>query len=459
MKAIEIRQLAEVLRGRLAAACGQELPAGCITGVSTDSREVEAGDCFVAIRGPRFDGHAFVEQAVAAGARCVIADKEAACAAPVLVVDDSIAALGDLARWYRGQVGARVIAITGSAGKTTTRRIVCQALRRRYACHESPKSFNNNIGVPLTILSTEAEDEFLVMELGSNAPGEIGYLTRIARPDIAVVTNVYPAHLEGFGTLENIVREKASIGEGLADGGTLLINGDCDALRRYCDALGAAHTTFGRSAGCDVTGSDFVCHGARGSLRIEGRLIETPLAGQANLENVLAAWALCRCAGLSLEDFAAAAATLEPAAMRLNIQEVGPVTLINDCYNANPVSMANAIDTLVRIAGGGGRRTVFVCGQMGELGADSERYHVELGRRVAEAGIGVLAAAGPFAEVTAEAARQAANGGLECLAFGDTAALCDNLMDIVRGGDIILVKGSRSAGLERAVKVLMEAFS
>ncbi|MBE0537471.1 MAG: UDP-N-acetylmuramoyl-tripeptide--D-alanyl-D-alanine ligase, partial [Phycisphaerae bacterium] len=429
------------------------------TGAATDSREVAAGDCFLAIRGDRFDGHDFVEQAVSAGACCVVAEREMVCSVPVLVVDDSIAALGDWARWYRGQVGAKVIAITGSAGKTSTRRIVRHALGGRFACHESPKSFNNHIGVPLTILSTEAEHAFLVMELGSNAPGEIVHLTRMARPDVAVVTNVYAAHLEGFGTIENIVREKASICEGLVPGGTLLINGDIAALRRHCDGLGVAYTSFGQSAGCDIVGEDFVCHGGSGSLRIEGRTIDVPLAGRANLENVLAAWAVCRCVGLSLEAFAEAAATLAPAEMRLDIQQVGTLTLINDCYNANPASMANAVDTLVRISGDGGRRTVFVCGQMGELGEQSAHYHAELGRRVAEAGIGVLLAAGPFAEVTAQGAQEIGSGELACLVFRDTAHLCDNLVDIVRGGDIILVKGSRSAGLEKAVRVLINTFS
>jgi UDP-N-acetylmuramoyl-tripeptide--D-alanyl-D-alanine ligase len=460
MKAIEIRQLGDILHERLAAPRGGgNLPRGRITGVSTDSRHVVKGDCFVAIRGDRFDGHDFIEQAVAGGAGCVIAEREVKCSAPVFVVDDNIRALGDLARWYRRQAPATVIAITGSAGKTTTRRIIYDALSRRFRCHQSPKSWNNHIGVPQTILSTEADAQFLVVELGSNAPGEIAYLTRIAQPHIAMVTNIHPAHLEGFGSVENIVKEKVSIREGLPPGGTLLINGDFEPLKRHCDELGVAYLTFGRSAGCDVAGSDFVCYGASGALRIDDRTISVPLAGRANLENVLAAWAVCKYAGLSLDDFAAAAATLAPAPMRLHIQKVGPLTLINDCYNANPASMENAIDTLMRISDDPSRRTVFVCGQMGELGAQSEHFHAELGRRIGAAGIRVLLAAGPFAEITARAAGEAADGELECVVFRDTEALCDNLVDIVRDDDIILVKGSRSAGLEKAVQRLAEAFA
>lgn len=460
MKAIETKHLTEVLRSRVVHEIVGASPQLRVTGVSTDSRHVQEGDCFVAIRGERFDGHDFARQAADKGARCLITERQIdGCAAPVLVVDDSIAALGDLARWYRGRMDAGVIAITGSAGKTTTRRIVSHALGQRFKCNESPMSYNNHIGMPLTVLSTEAEHEFLVMELGSNAPGEIAYLTGIARPDIAAVTNVHPAHLAGFGSMENIVREKASIRQGLVPGGTLLINGDFDALRRHCDEIGVAYTAFGQSAGCDITGECFVCHGASGSLRIEGRMINVPLAGRANLENVLAAWAVCKCAGLSLEDFAEAAAALTPARMRLDIQRIGSITLINDCYNANPASMANAIDTLMRISNGAPGRTVFVCGHMGELGAQSEALHAELGQQVAKAGIGVLLAAGPFAATTAGAARGAASRGLECSVFSDTDVLCDKLVDIVQDGDIILVKGSRSAGLERAVRALTEAFS
>jgi len=461
MNPITIAQLVDILKNRMS---NTGMPSdtettadAVITAISTDSRTTKPGDCFFAIRGDNFDGHDFLGQAIEKGAGCVITQKAfQSPKASVLRVDDTIRALGDLARWYRRQLPAKVIAITGSAGKTTTRRIVFHALKERFKCHQSPKSFNNNIGLPLTILTARPEHEFLVVELGANAPGEISYLTRIARPDIAMVTNIYPAHLAGFGSVENIVREKASISEGLSPDGVLLVNGDFEQLVDHCRNRGVPHTTFGRSPACEITGSDFVCHGHSGQLSVEGRSVVVPLAGPAGLDNTLAAWAVCRHAGLSIDDFARAVKTFGGVDMRLDIRQVGPLTVIDDCYNANPASMKNAVECLMQVAGTGAGRSVFICGQMAELGEESRQYHEQLGRLVASAGVDLLLTAGPLARVTAQAARDRARADFEFVAFDDTDSLCNNLLDIVRHGDIILVKGSRSARLEKAVEKLQE---
>ncbi len=463
MKPTRIAQLVDVLKNRIPNinACSDAAHADAIiTTVSTDSRTMKPGDCFFAVKGDNFDGHDFLDQAIEKGARCVITQKDfQSQKAAVLRVDDTIKALGDLARWYRRQIQAKVIAITGSAGKTTTRQIVFGALKDRFKCHQSPKSFNNNIGLPLTILAAEPEHEFLIVELGSNAPGEISYLTRIAQPDIALVTNIYPAHLEGFGCIENIVKEKASISEGLAPEVVLLINGDFEELVEHCRHLGAPYATFGKSPNCDIIGSDFVSHGMSGQLSVEGKTVDVPIAGSASLENTLAAWAACKHAGLSVDDFARAVKTFEAGDMRLEICKVGPLTVINDCYNANPASMKNAVDCLMQIAHAGSGRTVFICAQMAELGDKSQQHHDRLGRLIGSAGIDVLLTAGPFARTTARAAQEKADVDFEFFEFDDAESLCNNLVDIIRDGDIILIKGSRSARLEKAVEKLQKLFS
>ncbi|MFQ5772334.1 MAG: UDP-N-acetylmuramoyl-tripeptide--D-alanyl-D-alanine ligase, partial [bacterium] len=227
MKKFSIEALARIIKGRIERDTSHD---SYFTGVSIDSRTTKAGDCFFAIPGENFDGHDYVSDAFAKGAICAVINKNRVTGhvprGTVLKVDDTVKALGDLAREYRQQAGFKVVAITGSVGKTMTRQITYHVLSQHYHVFASPKNFNNKIGLPLTLLSASPEHQIVIAELGSNHPGEIAYLTRIAQPDIAVVTNVYPAHLEGFGDLQTIVREKLSISEGLQPGGALIINAD-----------------------------------------------------------------------------------------------------------------------------------------------------------------------------------------------------------------------------------------
>jgi len=445
MKEFSIEDLAQIIRAEPTNSAN-----AVITGVSIDSRTIRAGDCFFAVRGENFDGHDYVSQAIENGAVCAVVERDVGAGQNILKVADTVKALGTLAKWYRSRTGSKVIAITGSAGKTTTRQMAYHVLSGHYSCVQAPKSFNNAIGVPLTILSADENNEILIVELGSNAPGQISALTSIAAPDIALITNIYPAHLAGFGNLETIIREKASIAEGLKAGGKLLINGDFEGLVRYCDTIKRDFLTFGQGADCDIRGEGLISEGICGRLTIEGSQIQVPLAGVANLSNALAAWAICKQFDVGLESFSEAISTFETVDMRLEIINRGPITIINDCYNANPASMANALDCLARV--GAGRRKVFICGMMAELGTQSEQLHRRLGRLVAESGVDVLAASGDLAEVVAESAR--ANAGkedFEIFVFKNTNELCNNLSRFVRCDDIVLVKGSRSAKLEQAV--------
>jgi UDP-N-acetylmuramoyl-tripeptide--D-alanyl-D-alanine ligase len=432
------------------------------TGVSTDSRTVGVGDCFFALPGQNFDGHDHVAQAFAKGAVCAVVSRDVSGLVtsdkPLLFVRDTVEALGDLARWYRRAYPFKVVAITGSVGKTTTRQIVHHVLASRFATHQAQKSFNNAIGLPLTILGAQPSDEIIVAELGANHPGEISHLTDIALPDVAVVTNVYPAHLEGFGDLAGIVREKISIAQGLSSDGVLIVNGDIEPLVNACRDTGKAFRTFGRAASADYRAEQIAHEALTSTFTIRGRRIVLPLPGPGNVDNALAAWAICERLGLTIDEFAEAVASLPQVAMRAEPLQIGEMTVLNDCYNANPASMNNALAILANLRraapNGDKRRLVFICGWMAELGASSEQLHAELGKAAAQAHVDILLTVGEPTRATAQAAKEAAGAGLQAHHFDDVGALCNNLQQWVRPDDIILVKGSRAARLETVIEKL-----
>jgi len=433
------------------------------TGVSTDSRTIEAGNCFFAVRGENFDGHDYLSDVFTRGAVCAVVSRdlrnEELADKYMLRVDDTIKALGDLAAGYRRQSGFKVVAITGSAGKTTTRQIVYHVLSRHFRVHQSPKSFNNNIGLPLTLLAADPEDRIIIAEIGSNHPREISPLTKIAAPDIAVVTNVYPAHLEGFGNLETIVKEKLSISEGLIPGGVLIINGDIRELLEACRVQNNRFLTFGKSDFCDYRACDIRSEGLASRFTIEGTEINLPLAGPGNVENTLAAWAVCSQTGLSIDNFAAAVETIPSVSMRAELLQIGTLKVLNDCYNANPASMKNAIDILNSIDSSGERRLVFICGEMAELGDQTEPLHAELGAAIAKTKVRLLMTVGRLSKITADNAATNSEHELEIKCFDDTISACNNLDASIKDYDIILVKGSRTAKLETVVEKLKGLFS
>ena len=462
MKEFSIADLVTITGAELQASrCGQDVSS--FAGVSTDSRTTKAGDCFFAIAGENFDGHDYVAGAFAKGAVCAVVgkdiDEEKSAGKCLLKVGDTIRALGELAREYRRQAGYKVVAITGSAGKTTTRQIIYHALSRRFGVYQSPKSFNNEIGLPLTLLGAGKDDRIVIAELGSNHPGEIPCLTRIAEPDIALVTNVHPAHLEGFGDLQAIIQEKSSISEGLRPDGVLIINGDFDRLVGACRAGGLKFITFGKSDGCDYRAGNIRPDGPASRFTIDGVEVYLPLAGPGNVENALAAWAVCSQFGLTIDDFAQAIETLSPVSMRTELLQIGTLTVLSDCYNANPASMKNALEILANLDPTGQRREVFICGDMAELGGQTERLHAELGTSIAQAGVQLLLAVGRFAKIAAEAAQASAEYNLKIKCFEDTVSAYNNLHEFIKDYDIVLVKGSRVAKLEMLVEKLNELFS
>jgi UDP-N-acetylmuramoyl-tripeptide--D-alanyl-D-alanine ligase len=461
MKPLSINNLAKIINAELKTSSD-----GFFTGVCIDSRTVKTGDCFFAIAGDKFDGHNFLDQAFKNGAACAVVSKIVPTTfadKPLLLVADTIAALGKLANFYRNNLNPIVIAITGSAGKTTTRQIIHHCLSRRFAAVQSPKSFNNNIGLPLTILSAQSDTKIIVAEIGSNHPGEIAPLSKIAAPDIALITNIYPAHLEGFGSLAAITKEKSSIADGLKENGTLIINADsADGTLLDPPVAGRRKNvkkliTFGSAATADIRASGIESAAAGSRFKIDNTEIFLPLPGPGNIQNALAAWAVCKELGIKLSDFADSLKRLPAVAMRAEILQIGRLTIINDCYNANPASMANALQILSNFDSAGNRRLVFLCGDMNELGKDSQKLHAELGFRIARSKVSLLITVGPLAAGAAEAAKSS-NNSIQVISYPDTATACNNLLKFVKNTDIILIKGSRAVGLEKAVETLKMLF-
>ncbi|HOL32213.1 MAG TPA: UDP-N-acetylmuramoyl-tripeptide--D-alanyl-D-alanine ligase [Anaerohalosphaeraceae bacterium] len=460
MDPISLRQLIQGIEGLQLNPSVQ--PTADICGISIDSRTIEPQQAFFAISGQNFDGHSYAAAAIEKGAACVIVEKIAMppqeCRVPMILTNSTVAALGRLAAWYRQQLSAKVIGITGSVGKTTTRHILYQVLSARYKCRQAQKSFNNHIGLPLTILSAQKDDDILLLEMGTNHPGEIAVLTNIANPDAAVITRVSPAHLEGFGSVEAILKEKASIALGVKPDGTVYLNGDQPELATHIKTIFPGRVvTFGTTSDCDIAGTDLETEGCSGYLSIEGRRIKVPLAGRANLMNVLTVWAICKDFNITLSDFQHAVEALTPIPMRLQIYSLGRLTILDDCYNANPVSMANALSCLHSVASQG-RRKVFLAGCMAELGAQSAQLHRELGAAATAEGVEILLAAGPFAKAVLEGAVQAGLPPERMAAFEKTDQLCDNLHKWIQADDIILIKGSRSAGMEKSIVRLRDLF-
>jgi len=302
----------------------------------------------------------------------------------------------------------------------------------------------------------------IIAEIGANHPGEIAPLTRIAQPDIAVVTNAHPAHLEGFGDLATIIKEKLSIAEGLSDAGAFLINGDIESLAGTARSQSRSFRTFGKSPCADYRVEEIACSGTSSTFAIRGTRVHLPLPGPGNVENAAAAWAVCDQFGLTPDDFARAVADLPAVSMRAETLQIGSLTVLNDCYNANPASMRNALAMLANLRSSSDanrhRRLVFICGRMAELGPQTESLHEELGVAAAKAGVDLLVAVGEEPKTAARVARQTAGHDLQTICFDDTQSVCEHVQEFLREDDIILVKGSRTARLERVVQELTKNY-
>ncbi len=448
-----------------------------LTGVCIDSRAVVAGCVFVAIRGENHDGHEFAAKAAAAGAAVIIACRPVAGlgSTPVLVVEDTRRALGRLAGAYRehlAQQGTVFIAVCGSNGKTTTVRLIDAVLRNGGLCGTaSQKSFNNDVGVPLTVLSARAGDQFVLCEVGTNHPGEINTLGAVVRPDIAVITSIGREHLEGFGDLAGVMREEGSIARHLKENGTLL-HAEAPALEdgRTFEGLLATYTNSFTSRCMDraywirrpqAVEVEPAAPGQAARVGVQwkdlhGNVWRVPLGGEHNAANAMLAVWVGQAMGLDNEAIAAGLLRVEAPSMRQQVIAAGPVTVVNDAYNANPDSMLASLAAFGQLTPGAQRR-VAIIGQMGELGAAAAGAHAEvLAAALGQPGIGAVIVVGPAFGAAAGDVPPGALLAVEPL-MSDEAA--ERLASYIKPGDAVLVKGSRSQAMERIVDAIIARFA
>jgi UDP-N-acetylmuramoyl-tripeptide--D-alanyl-D-alanine ligase len=457
--------VAAAVHGRLASG-GAAVPIGP---VSIDSRTVASGDFFVAIRGERFDGHQFVREALRRGALgALVDDISAAGGAPdervIVQAADTTKALQDLARHVRSESGAKVVAITGSAGKTTTKELSAELLSSRYRVFRNKGNLNNHIGLPLSLLELRTGPEAAVVELGMNHPGEIRTLVDVARPDVRVWTNVGDAHIGFFASADAIADAKAEILEHARPEDQLVANADDSRVMARARRFTGRIVTFGTASEAQVRASDvrmLGLDGLRASVTTPAGAFElaTPLLGYGNLSNVLAATAVAVTFGVPVDDIAARAGAFHAAHHRGELVRLpGGVTLVDDSYNSSPSALRRALEVLG--AATGSARKFAVLGEMLELGSHAVALHRAAGVAAFNAGLdGLFAVGGDAAARLAESARAAGMPASSVVHVTDRQQAIDEVIARVRPGDLVLVKGSRGIGLDAVVDRLKAEFA
>lgn len=430
-----------------------------ISGISTDSRNISPGQLFVPLRGERFDGHDYMIQAVRNGAAaCLSEEVIAGLTVPVLVVKDSLRALGDIARVIRLGLKGPLIAVTGSAGKTTTKEMLAKVLSCSGEGLKTAGNFNNLIGLPLTLFGLKDEHSWAVLEMGTSALGEIERLTEIAAPDMGIITNIGPAHLETLKGLDGVSRAKGELFAGL-QGGTAVVNLDDERVAQLPIANGVRRVTYGLNENADVRAEDI--RNGRGHIGFRLMLpdgtypIKLQTVGRHNVSNALAVAAACWVLGIDGGTIARGLADFVPVAGRMNIFPL-PCggELLDDSYNANPLSVSAALETL-QCKNGKGRR-IAVLGDMLELGEEEDQFHFEIGLNVAKT-TDLLVTVGRLSHHTAKGAREAGMEGTMIIELEDCDAAIEAVVGLQRPGDRILVKGSRGMRLDRLASALRRA--
>ncbi len=425
-------------------------------GYSIDSRTVHPDELFFAVKGERFDGHDFVEQALGAGAAGAVVRKDQwprySSRKGLLAVDDTLVALQTLATAVRKLWGKTAIGITGSMGKTTTKEAMAHLLSVRHRVHRTKGNFNNHFGLPLGLLTLEPEYDLSVIEMGMSHAGEIAALARIAQPNEGVVTTVAPVHLEYFDSIAGIARAKYELIEALPRGGAAILNADDEYVSQFGRDFKGKVILFGLRAAADVraenievlgaegTRFDLVCHGVRQSVR-------SPLLGQHNVYNVLAAAAVAMEHGITASEVATALPSLQAADKRGQVVQVGNITVLYDCYNSSPKALMAAVDTL---AGMPARRRIVVAGEMLELGATGEQLHRDCGRHIAEKKLDFLLGVRGLAKAMVETAAEA---GMKAEFVPTPEEAGEWLVLEAQEGDAVLLKASRGVKLEKALEV------
>jgi UDP-N-acetylmuramoyl-tripeptide--D-alanyl-D-alanine ligase len=457
LERLPVQNVIEAVNGRLIHGTAD----GIVSGVSTDTRSLQPGDCFFALAGEH-DGHEYVSQALALGATALVISKPESvptdCTTAVIEVADPLWALGDLAAYYRRKFDARVIAITGSVGKTTTKEMLAAILERKWRVLKSESNYNNEIGLPLTLFRMDSTHEVAILELAMRGLGEIRRLAEISKPSVGVITNVGLSHIERLGSQGVIAEAKAELLHELPEDGLAVLNYEDGYFTVMRERHPGRIISFASCHGADVTAAkiEALSDGCYRFVLVangDSVPVDLPVLGHHNVFNALAAAAVAVGLGVDLPTIRDGLESVQLPGMRMQVVEVwSGCMVVNDAYNANPASMSASIRTLRSMTGYS--RKIAVLGDMLELGSYAEKAHREIGHLVAEGGVDVLVTVGSLAEAIADGAR---SGGLddECvLSYSDSVKAGAELRERVGAGDIILIKGSRGMKMERIVDAL-----
>lgn len=457
MKPITLSEIAQSTGGEII----QGDPLVIISSVSTDTRKIKKGDLFFALSGERYDAHNFLAQAAVAGAGGLVVSRpvEFPPGIPVLMVGDTLGALQALAASNRERCGVTVVGITGSTGKTTTKDMVARVLNTHLRTLKTMGNFNNEIGLPLTLLDMDETFDAAVVEMAMRGPGEIDALCRIAGPKAAVITNIGETHLELLGTVSNIAAAKGEILEHIPPEGFALLNAESPFIRREAARCRGKVIFFGIEQPADIMAENIRPEGggSRFNAVVDGESHEfiLPVPGRHNVMNALAAIGVGKEMGLSAEEIAEGLAAVALTGMRLEIIEAGGLKIINDAYNASPASTKAALQVLTELAGG--RRAVAVLGNMLELGTWSAEGHREVGETAARLGLDYLVAVGDLAAGIAEGAAGAGLPGERVFRCTDNVGAEKVLDGMLLDGDVVLIKGSRGMKMEQIVQHLLKS--
>lgn len=454
MKPLTITEIAAACGGKLVAPDTQDVDQ-MVDAVSTDTRSISKGSLFVALRGDNFDGHQFSKVAVANGASCLMLDAlpsdDASLSVPVILVENTLYGLQRLAAWYRRLLDIRVVGITGSNGKTSVKDFTASVVAQKFKVNATKGNLNNHIGLPLSVLETEEDDEVCIFEMGMNNAGEIEPLCEISSPDIGIITNIGTAHIEFLGSREGIAEEKGALARSLSEQGTLIVTASCDFVEYLIERTQAKVIVAGNCRGA-VRAENFKITetGSAFNLCIDGEepvAVEIAVSGKHMVNNALLAAAAGYVLGMKAADIAVGLENTRLTSGRLRRYQRAGITVIDDTYNANPDSVVAAIETLSELPVVNGARRVVVLGMMAELGVHADREHERVGQLAAEKGLQVVSV-GSAAEKIYQGARAVDDSALQ---FEDRESAATWLKEHCKEGDFVLFKGSRMAGMERVM--------
>lgn len=427
------------------------------SGVSIDTRTLQKGDVFCALQGSRFDGHRFVDVAFKSGASAAMVNREYAARAgadeALIVVDDTLKGLQDLARLYMKNLRIPVFALTGSAGKTSTRQLLSHVLRASRKIAETPGNFNNHIGLPLTILRIRGDEDLIVLEMGTAHLGEIRNLCEIATPEYGLITSIGHAHIGGFGSIEMVQKAKFELFDSVRKGGTLFINQNDARIRSYPDSVRHKRIRYGMDCFAHFNAKlQSVDDEARYTIKIEDRLIRLKTPGPGAAQNAVAVYAVCRTLGLPVSSIIELTESFRPESGRGRLETWKEITLIDDSYNANPLSVRNALSIMKKIRTSGRKMLVFA--DMLEMGVESQRSHKAVAEQALDAGIRYLFCYGKESFNTIMRAIELQMPYAKH--FENKRELAESLISIARPGDVILFKASRGMAVEEIIQIIKD---